>query len=580
MSDTSSENNFNSEKKIPINNNLKPNFTFSTDYHVDLLHNSTKLIEPNERIFYENKDADKNSDSISNTKSHKTNKSHKSNHQDSEFNDYVTNSGQNLSEHMNKSINQNINNKFNAFGHNQPNQPNQPNQSNQTNHINQSNQPNQPNQPNQVAQPSALISFFDDNDNYNELPPETQLLKKLDMLRKLGELGQCGVKLTQSYSLNSDYFQMKYEYELHKNIRAKSNSINWMSSLMLNCIYGVEIMNDKYNPFELKLTGWSEQINADINNYYDVFGEIYEKYNKPGKNMSPELKLMLMIGGSAIKFHLNNTLLSNPDNFNLQMQNNVNKNIPENIEPQLLEKLRQQSINDKIRQDTEKQNNFLKSKMEEEHNLANKQVQEMMFLNQKKKEYELQELKKKKELEEFQQMKNYFEQEKMNNLNTQFAQVNNISPMVQPIGNLSSNNYANLRDSINPTFNQQQNNQQQFFTQNLNANLELDNMRRKQINEQLNNMKKDIKNNNSPNKNYKKKSIDVDTSSSENSVISDKSNETINTSETSNSNNIKKTLEKNTIKSKLIPDKSLNSKNNASTFSKRNYKRNAINIST
>ena len=45
MSDTSSENNSSSEKKIPINNNSKPNISYSTDYHVDLLHNSIKLIE-------------------------------------------------------------------------------------------------------------------------------------------------------------------------------------------------------------------------------------------------------------------------------------------------------------------------------------------------------------------------------------------------------------------------------------------------------------------------------------------------------------------------------------------------------
>ena len=67
------------------------------------------------------------------------------------------------------------------------------------------------------------------------------MLKKLDMLRKLGELAQYGVKLSQNYNMNSDYFAMKYEYELHKNIRAKQNSVNWMSSLMLNCIYGIEI---------------------------------------------------------------------------------------------------------------------------------------------------------------------------------------------------------------------------------------------------------------------------------------------------------------------------------------------------
>ena len=109
---------------------------------------------------------------------------------------------------------------------------------------------------------------------------EDIMLEKLNMLRKLAELKTAGVTLSQVYNMNSDLNMMRYEYELHKNIRAKQNGINWMSSMSLNMIYGLEMMNDTYNPFDLKLTGWSAQMNADINNYYDVFGELYEKYNQ------------------------------------------------------------------------------------------------------------------------------------------------------------------------------------------------------------------------------------------------------------------------------------------------------------
>jgi hypothetical protein len=237
-------------------------------------------------------------------------------------------------------------------------------------------------------------------DNYNELSPEAQMLKKLDMLRKLGELAQYGVKLSQNYNMSSDYFTMKYEYELHKSIRSKQNSVNWMSSLMLNCIYGVEILNEKYNPFDLKLKNWSEQINADINNYYDVFGEIYEKYNKPGKNMSPELKLILMISGSALKFHLNNTLLSQPGKIELGNNSNYIQ------DPVLLDKMRQQAVSDRIRQETEKNNEILRQKAEKEHELVHKQVGDMLYLQQKKQELDVEQQRK---LNEFEQMKQFLE---------------------------------------------------------------------------------------------------------------------------------------------------------------------------
>lgn len=266
-----------------------------------------------------------------------------------------------------------------------------------------------------------------DYDNYNELSPEQQMLRKLDMLRKLGELAQYGVKLSQNYNMNSDYFTMKYEYQLHTNIRAKQNFINWTSSIMLNCIYGLEILNDKYDPFSLKLTNWSQQINADISSYYDVFGEIYEKYNKPGKSMSPELKLILMIGGSALKFHLNQVAaqgkLGIPPVFGLT--NSANSNgmgqmpqpnytpLNNQTNPQMMEQMRQQAIQQQAAQQmmeqTRAQNDILASKMKNEHDLVNQQVKDMAFLQQKKDELAKKETENFKKMQDFEKTKAMFE---------------------------------------------------------------------------------------------------------------------------------------------------------------------------
>lgn len=239
----------------------------------------------------------------------------------------------------------------------------------------------------------------EEEDNYNSLNPEQQRIKKMDMLRKLGELTQYGVKLSQNYNMQSDYFIMKQEYELHTNIRAKQNSVNWMSSLMMNCIYGLEIMNDKYNPFDLKLAGWSQQINADANSYYEVFGEIYEKYNKPGKNMSPELKLMLMVSGSALKFHLNKTLLSDEIGKKYIEQHNVAPS----------QHIIDQMAIAKMQEEQARNAELLRKKTEEEHMLATKQVQDIQYLQQQQMIYEQQQRARQAELDHFEQIKNFME---------------------------------------------------------------------------------------------------------------------------------------------------------------------------
>lgn len=54
------------------------------------------------------------------------------------------------------------------------------------------------------------------NDSMNNQNIEN-MTKKMDLLNKLRELAQTGVKLTQNYNLDSDFEMMLYEYQFHTN---------------------------------------------------------------------------------------------------------------------------------------------------------------------------------------------------------------------------------------------------------------------------------------------------------------------------------------------------------------------------
>ena len=434
MSDSTSSRSSRSE-----DNNIKKKVSYSTDYMPHLLQDSQKMLPHDQRTLFKKYENDNE------TISEKKNNDNQSNASD-KLSDYLTNDGENIANSVsNKYSNTQLYGNTNTFFSNT-------NQNTQNQYKLENIEEKKPEIKNVTTNPEEnqeeKENIFNDNyDDYNELSPDRQMLKRLDMLRKLGELVQYGVKLSQNYNMNSDYFAMKYEYELHKNIRAKQNSVNWMSSLMLNCIYGIEILNEKYNPFDLKLKNWSEQINADINNYYDVFGEIYEKYNQPGKNMAPELKLVLMISGSALKFHLNNTLLS---------QNNK---IPPNLgqvdsqETAMLEQMRAKAAYEKIKEETIKNNELLKEKTNKEHEEALKQMNDMVFLQNKKLELQKQEEEKQKKFEEFAKMKMLLEQNS-NNIQNRMANMNGISgisvmPSPSSNGNMNDKYEEIRRKNIN-----------------------------------------------------------------------------------------------------------------------------------
>ena len=77
---------------------------------------------------------------------------------------------------------------------------------------------------------------------------------------------------------------------------------------MMAAITGLEFLNNKFDPFDVKLDGWSESVNENLNDYDEVFEELAEKYGAASGTMAPELKLLMMVGGSAFMFHLTNTM--------------------------------------------------------------------------------------------------------------------------------------------------------------------------------------------------------------------------------------------------------------------------------
>lgn len=140
-----------------------------------------------------------------------------------------------------------------------------------------------------------------------QLSKEEMLKEKFKLLRKLEELEQKGVQLTKRYSMDSSYQEMKGEYDTQMEERERQNSVKFQGKMLLACITGLEFLNNKFDPFDLKLDGWSEQVNENIGEYDEIFGELHEKYKSKAK-MSPELKLLFQLGGSAIMLHMTNTM--------------------------------------------------------------------------------------------------------------------------------------------------------------------------------------------------------------------------------------------------------------------------------
>ena len=141
----------------------------------------------------------------------------------------------------------------------------------------------------------------------SKMSKEETLKTKFMYLRKLEGLEKKGVELSKKYSMESSLQEMMGEYETIMDEKTKQNSVKFQGNMLMAIINGMEFLNSKFDPFDIKLDGWSEQIQENITDYDEIFGELHEKY-KSKATMAPELKLLFQLGGSAMMVHMTNTM--------------------------------------------------------------------------------------------------------------------------------------------------------------------------------------------------------------------------------------------------------------------------------
>lgn len=131
--------------------------------------------------------------------------------------------------------------------------------------------------------------------------------EKQELLYRLERLEANGFKPSRKFNMSSNLDEIKFEYERMKKQRDVDKSIKFQRKILMAITSGIEFVNNKFDPLNVKLDGWSESIYENLHEYDDVFEELHEKYKSKMK-VAPEIKLLMMVGGSAFMFHLTNTL--------------------------------------------------------------------------------------------------------------------------------------------------------------------------------------------------------------------------------------------------------------------------------
>ena len=136
--------------------------------------------------------------------------------------------------------------------------------------------------------------------------PEGEKKEKIDYINKLQRLEQKGFPVSRKFTVDNSLEDIKTEYFRLVDARNLETSIKFQRQMLMGAITGMEWLNGRFDPFDLKLEGWSESVHENVEDFDEIFEELYDKYKDRGK-MSPEMRLVMAIGGSGFMCHVSNS---------------------------------------------------------------------------------------------------------------------------------------------------------------------------------------------------------------------------------------------------------------------------------
>ena len=138
--------------------------------------------------------------------------------------------------------------------------------------------------------------------------PEIERQEKVELLNKLQRLEKKGFPVSKRFTMDNTLAEMKEEFTRLVDARNLEGSIRFQRQALMSVVTGLEWLNDKFDPFDLKLEGWSEAVHENQEDFDDIFEELYDKYKERGK-MPPEARLIMSLAGSGFMCHVSNTFL-------------------------------------------------------------------------------------------------------------------------------------------------------------------------------------------------------------------------------------------------------------------------------
>ena len=149
-------------------------------------------------------------------------------------------------------------------------------------------------------------SSYEEREKFTKQRREEEIMQeKIEMLTRISKMSKDGCTVTRKWSLKDEIDDIRFEcYRLTRETNSKK-SIKKMQHILISIATMIEFANGIVNPFNLKLSGFSQNLMLTVSDYDDSMEELHHKWS--GRStFGPEMTILFTFLTSVIFHHAGN----------------------------------------------------------------------------------------------------------------------------------------------------------------------------------------------------------------------------------------------------------------------------------
>jgi len=186
---------------------------------------------------------------------------------------------------------------------------------------------------NPIIQETNEEEYIDKVSDKIEVKSKDDIINIADLLGEWEDLAKKNKNMTlKEFDIHSDPDEIKFEIKKIRARKSREKATRYMTIIVLIMAKSFEAISRKIKLINVNITGWSSSLKHNMDDFEDIFADLYEVHFSSGSKKSPILRLIQAFLFSALNFYIMNQGAEMMSDF-INNKTNIKKTTYRNMTP-------------------------------------------------------------------------------------------------------------------------------------------------------------------------------------------------------------------------------------------------------